>query len=145
MPRPRPPTTSAARRSRAATRCSAVTRPDVITALHGAFLEVGVDVVETATLRRLRLVLAEYGIAEQAHELNVAAARLAREVADDYAADGRLASSPARSGPAPSSPTPRPRSRFAELRDAYEVQAHGLLEGGVDLFLIETCIRPARR
>ena len=57
--------------------------------MHAAFFDVGVDAVETASFGSFSTVLAEYGIADRAHELNVAAARIAREVADDYAADGR--------------------------------------------------------
>src|SRR6478735_5300953 len=67
----------------------AATRPDVIRGMHDAFFSVGVDAVETATFGGFAHVLAEYGIAHRAHELNLAAARLAREVADDHAADGR--------------------------------------------------------
>ena len=118
-----------------------LTRPDVIAELHDAFFDVGVDVVETATFGAFAVPLGEYGIADRTHEINVAAARIAREVADGYAADGR-GSSPARSARAPSSPS-LGQIRFAELRDAYEVQAAGLLEGGVDLLLIETAVRPA--
>ena len=103
------PTTSAGRASRAATRCSCLTRPDVIAGMHDAFFDVGVDVVETATLRPLlRRRSPSTASPTRPHELNVAAARIAREVADGYAADGRRAASPARSGPARSSPTPRP-------------------------------------
>ena len=66
-----------------------LTRPDVIRGMHAAFLDVGVDAVETASFGSFGTVLNEYGIPERAHELNVAAARLAREVADDFAVDGR--------------------------------------------------------
>ncbi|HLT15663.1 MAG TPA: homocysteine S-methyltransferase family protein, partial [Acidimicrobiales bacterium] len=109
-----------------------VTRPDVIAGMHEAFFEVGVDVVETASFGSFAVPLAEYGIADRAHELNVAAARIAREVADGY--DGLVAGS---IGPGTKFAS-LGQIRFAELRDAYEVQARGLLEGGVDLFLIET-------
>ena len=84
-------------------------------------------------------VLAEYDIADRAHELNVAAARIAREVADDYAADGRPRYVAGSIGPGTKLPS-LGHIGFAELRDAYEEQASGLLEGGVDLFLIETCM-----
>ena len=87
-------------------------------------------------------MLAEYDIADRAHELNVAAARIAREVADDYAADGRPRYVAGSIGPGTKLPS-LGHIGFAELRDAYEEQAAGLLEGGVDLFLIETCYGPA--
>ena len=108
------------------------TRPDVVTDLHRSFFAVGVDVVETDTFGAFPTVLAEYGIAERAHELNVKGARLAREVADGYG--GWVAGS---IGPGTKFPS-LGQIRFAELRDAYEVQARGLLEGGVDLLLVET-------
>jgi 5-methyltetrahydrofolate--homocysteine methyltransferase len=116
----------------------AVTRPDVIAGMHDAFFSVGVDAVETATFGGFAHVLAEYGIADRAHELNVAAARIAREVADGHAADGRPRWVAGSIGPGTKLPS-LGHVTFAELRDAYEVQAAGLLEGGVDLFLIETC------
>src|SRR5688500_4280273 len=65
------------------------TRPDVIADLHRSFFEVGVDVVETDTFGAFSVVLAEYGLADQAHDLNVKAARIAREVASGY--DGWVA------------------------------------------------------
>ena len=87
------------------------TRPDVVADLHRSFLEVGVDVVETDTFGAFPTVLAEYGIADRAHELNVVAARLAREVADGYSSPADPAGSRAASVPAPSSP-PSARSAW---------------------------------
>ncbi len=115
------------------------TRPDVIRSMHAAYLDVGVDALETASFGSFPVVLAEYGIPEQTYDLNVAAARLAREVADDYAADGRPRYVAGSMGPGTKLPS-LGHIRFADLRDAYEIQARGLLDGGVDLFLIETCI-----
>ncbi|HWH00170.1 MAG TPA: methionine synthase, partial [Pilimelia sp.] len=97
-----------------------------------AFFRVGVDVVETATFGAFAVPLNEYAIADKTHEINVEAARLAREVASGH--DGYVAGS---IGPGTKMPT-LGHIRFAELRDAYEVQCHGLLEGGVDVLLIET-------
>ena len=113
------------------------TRPDVVAELHRSFLEVGVDVVETDSFGAFPTVLAEYGIADRSHELNVAAARLAREVADGYARPDRPRWVAGSIGPGTRFPS-LGQIRLAELRDAYEVQARGLLEGGVDLFVIET-------
>ncbi|MEN3314078.1 MAG: 5-methyltetrahydrofolate--homocysteine methyltransferase [Acidimicrobiaceae bacterium] len=113
------------------------TRPDVIADLHRSFLDVGVDVVETDSFGSLPVTLAEYGLAERTHELNVKAARIAREVADGYRrSDGGpwVAGS---IGPGTKFPS-LGQIRFAELRDCFEVQAAGLLEGGVDLIIIET-------
>ena len=108
------------------------TRPDAIAQLHNSFFEVGSEVVETNSFGSLSYTLGEYGSAERAHELNVKAARIAREVADGYG--GWVAGS---IGPGTKFPS-LGQIRFAEFRDAYEVQARGLLEGGVDLLLVET-------
>ncbi|MEX2294597.1 MAG: methionine synthase [Acidimicrobiales bacterium] len=108
------------------------TRPDVIAGMHDAFFQVGVDIVETASFGSFAIPLGEYGIAERSHELNVTAARIAREVADGHA--GLVAGS---IGPGTKFAS-LGQIRFAELRDAYEVQCHGLIEGGVDVLLIET-------
>ncbi|MEY3618341.1 MAG: methionine synthase [Actinomycetota bacterium] len=116
-----------------------LTRPDVIRRMHSAFLDVGVDALETASFGSFSTVLTEYNIPERAHELNVAAARLARETANDYEADGRSRYVAGSIGPGTKLPS-LGHIRFAELRDAYVEQARGLLVGGVDLFLIETCM-----
>src|SRR5436309_2457437 len=108
------------------------TRPDVVADLHRSFFDIGSDVVETDTFGAFSVVLAEYDIAERAHELNVKAAQIAKEVASGYG--GWVAGS---MGPGTKLPS-LGQIRFADLRDAYEVQALGLLEGGVDLLLVET-------
>jgi 5-methyltetrahydrofolate--homocysteine methyltransferase len=108
------------------------TRPDVVADLHRSFFEVGVDVVETDTFGAFSVVLAEYGLADKAYDLNVAAARIAKEVASGYG--GWVAGS---IGPGTKFPS-LGQIPFATLRDSYEEQARGLLEGGVDLFIIET-------
>src|SRR3954451_17689428 len=109
-----------------------LTRPDLITQMHEAFFAVGVDVVETATFGAFAVPLAEYGTAEKTHEINVKAAPLARGVADGHG--GFVAGS---IGPGTKFAS-LGQIRFAELRDAYDEQCRGLLEGGVDLILIET-------
>ena len=116
-----------------------LTRPDVIRRMHSAFLDVGVDALETASFGSFSTVLTEYNIPEQAYELNVAAARLARETANDYEGDGRSRYVAGSIGPGTKLPS-LGHIRFAGLRDAYVEQARGLLVGGVDLFLIETCM-----
>ena len=109
-----------------------VTRPDVVTDLHRSFFEVGSEVVETNTFGASPITLGEYGISSRAAEINRAGARLAREVADGYG--GWVAGS---IGPGTKFPS-LGQVRFAKLRDSFEVQAAALLEGGVDLFIIET-------
>src|SRR3954464_12274398 len=109
-----------------------LTRPDLITQMHEAFFAVGVDVVETATFGAFAVPLGEYGIAGKTHEINLKAAQLARDVADGHG--GFVAGSV---GPGTKFAS-LGQIRFAELREAYEEQCRGLLEGGVDLLLVET-------
>jgi len=116
-----------------------LSRPDVIRQMHRAFLDVGVDALETASFGSFSTVLTEYDIPERAYELNVAAARLARETADEYEVDGRPRYVAGSIGPGTKLPS-LGHIGFAELRDAYTEQARGLLVGGVDLFLVETCM-----
>ena len=116
-----------------------LTRPDVIRSMHDAFLSVGVDAIETASFGSFSTVLTEYNIPERAYELNVAAASLAREVASGYEADGRSRFVAGSIGPGTKLPS-LGHIRFDELHDSYVEQARGLLDGGSDLFLIETCM-----
>ena len=123
------------------------TRPDVIRELHASFLEVGVDCVETDSFGSSSVVLAEYGLEAEAHSLSVTAARLAREVADSYATPDRRRWVGGSIGPTTKLPT-LGHITYRQMRDAFEEQAHGLLEGGVDLFVIETqqdllCVKAA--
>ncbi len=113
------------------------TRPDLITSMHAAFLDVGCDAVETATFGSLSYTLGEYGIAERAFELNERAARLARAVTADFSTPDKPRWVAGSIGPGTKFPS-LGNIRFAALRDAYEEQAAGLLAGGVDLFLVET-------
>ena len=113
------------------------TRPDVIADLHRSFFEVGSEVVETDSFGSLSITLAEYGIADRAYELNRKAAEIAREVADGFTTPDTPRWVAGSIGPGTKFPS-LGQIRFAEMRDAYEVQARGLLDGGVDLFIIET-------
>lgn len=115
------------------------TRPDIIASMHEAFLKVGVDAIETASFGSFSTVLAEYDIPERAYDLNVKAASIARSVANDFEADGRSRYVAGSIGPGTKLPS-LGHIGFAELRDAYVEQARGLLDGGADLFLIETCM-----
>jgi len=110
------------------------TRPDVVADLHRSFLDVGVDVVETNSFGAFAPVLVEYGIAGRARELNRTAAGIARDVVGGYGPDHWVAGS---IGPGTKFPS-LGQIRLADLRDAYQEQAEGLLEGGVDLFVVET-------
>jgi 5-methyltetrahydrofolate--homocysteine methyltransferase len=117
----------------------AITRPDLIAKMHEDFLKVGVDALETATFGSFSTVLAEYGIADRAHEITLAAARIAREVADSFESDGRPRYVAGSIGPGTKLPSLGHIS-FVDLRDTYEEHARALIEGGVDLLLIETCM-----
>jgi 5-methyltetrahydrofolate--homocysteine methyltransferase len=114
-----------------------ITRPDVIAALHTAYFEVGADVVETNTFGAFGVPLGEYGMAERSHEIALANARIAREVADGFSTPDRPRYVAGSLGPGTKSPS-LAQIRFAELRDHYQVAAEGLLEGGIDLFILET-------
>ena len=114
-----------------------VTRPDVIAALHSAYFEVGADVVETNTFGAFGVPLGEYDLTDRSHEIALANARIAREVADGYATPDRPRYVAGSLGPGTKSPSLSQVS-FAVLRDHYQVAAEALLEGGVDLFILET-------
>ena len=114
-----------------------LTRPELIAGMHDLYLGLGVDAVETATFGAFAVPLAEYGMADQAYEINLAAARIAREAAHGYTADGRPRWVAGSVGPGTKLAS-LGQIRYAKLRDAFEVQARGLLDGGVDLFIIET-------
>ncbi|MEM8903731.1 MAG: homocysteine S-methyltransferase family protein, partial [Actinomycetota bacterium] len=114
-----------------------LTRPDVIADVHRSFFEVGCDVVETDTFGGTRITLDEYDLGDQTVEINRRAAEIAREVADEFATPERPRFVAGSMGPGTKLPS-LGNITFAELRDAYQEQAHGLLLGGVDLILIET-------
>jgi 5-methyltetrahydrofolate--homocysteine methyltransferase len=115
-----------------------VTRPDAVEKVHAGFLDVGCDVVETNSFNGTPVDFAEYGVADKAYDMNVLAARLAKRVAADYSTKDRPRWVAGSMGPGRKLPTLGHIS-FAELRDAYSVQARGLLDGGVNLLIIETC------
>ena len=114
-----------------------VTRPDAVRTLHRSFLDVGVDVIETDSFGSFSVVLNEYGIPERAFELAHRSAVLAREVADEYASPGSPRFVAGSIGPGTKFPTLGQIS-YDELSASYEELAYGLLEGGVDLLLVET-------
>ncbi|MEO6897770.1 MAG: homocysteine S-methyltransferase family protein [Caldimonas sp.] len=123
-----------------------ITRPDVIEAIHEQYLRAGADIVETNTFGATSVAQADYDLASVAREMNVEGARLARQACDKFSsADkprfvaGALGPTPKTASISPDVNDPAARNvTFAELRDAYREQAEGLLEGGCDLFLVET-------
>src|SRR5690606_13863543 len=127
-----------------------LTRPDVVSGVHQAFLEAGADIIETNTFSATSVAQADYGTGHLVHEINAEAARLARAAADEWTA--RTPDKP-RSVAGAIGPTNRmlsispdvndPAARaitFDALRAAYAEQVRGLVEGGADLLLIETII-----
>ena len=114
-----------------------VTRPDVIADVHRAFFDVGVDCVETNTFGANYGNLIEYGIPKRVRELAYAGARIAREVADEYSRPGAPRWVLGSVGPGTKLPT-LGHAPFAVLRDAYQEQVAGMIDGGVDAILIET-------
>ncbi|MGC6483540.1 MAG: methionine synthase [Synechococcus sp.] len=115
-----------------------ITRPDAVQSVHRLFLEAGCDVIETNTFGAASVVLAEYGLEDQAFVLNRRAAELARDVADAYSTDTKPRFVAGSMGPTTKLPT-LGHIGFDTLKQAYREQAEGLLVGGVDLFIIETC------
>ena len=119
-----------------------ISYPQAVETIHRSFLDAGVDVIETCTFRSNRITLKEYGLADRVIEINVAAARLARKCADDFSKDGQprfVAGSMGPTGKLPSMNDPELSNvTFDELMDVFCEQARGLIEGGVDLLLIET-------
>ncbi len=119
-----------------------ISYPQAVENVHRSFLEAGVDVIETCTFRSNRITLAEYGLAARIREINLAAARLARRCADEFSSAEQprfVAGSIGPTGKLPSMNDPELSNiTFEELSAVFSEQAQGLIEGGVDLLLIET-------
>jgi 5-methyltetrahydrofolate--homocysteine methyltransferase len=115
-----------------------VTRPDIVTAIHEDYLAAGADCVTTNTFGANLSNLGEYDITERIAELAASGAALARQAADRFSADGRPRWVLGSMGPGTKLPT-LGHTSFAALRDSYEVAAAGLLEGGADALIVETC------
>jgi 5-methyltetrahydrofolate--homocysteine methyltransferase len=115
-----------------------VTRPDIVSSVHEAYLDAGVDCVTTNTFGANLSNLGEYGITARIGELSEAGARIARAAADRWSTPQRPRWVLGSVGPGTKLPT-LGHVRFAELRDAYQQNAAGLLRGGVDAVVVETC------
>ncbi|WP_327261687.1 methionine synthase [Streptomyces sp. NBC_01232] len=115
-----------------------VTRPDIVRSVHEAYFSVGVDCVETNTFGTNYAALAEYDIAERNFELSEAGARIAREVADEFTAStGQQRWVLGSMGPGTKLPT-LGHITYGQIRDAYQINAEGLISGGADALLVET-------
>jgi len=115
-----------------------LTRPDVIREIHASFLQVGCDAVETNTFGANRIVLAEFGLVDRVYEINRRAAEIAREAAAECSTPERPRFVVGSMGPGTKLPSLR-HTTWDVLEESYAEQAGGLLDGGVDVLLIETC------
>ncbi|MGH7273135.1 MAG: homocysteine S-methyltransferase family protein, partial [Nitrospiria bacterium] len=115
-----------------------LTRPDVITSIHEAYFAAGADIVETNTFGGTPIVLAEYNLQHKVHEINRAGAQLARQAADRFSSPERPRFVAGAMGPTTKAITVTGGVTFDQLVDAFDTQARGLIEGGVDLLLLET-------
>lgn len=114
------------------------TRPDAVQAVHRQFLEVGCDVIETDTFGAASIVLAEYGLEDQAFAINRRAAELAREMAAAYSTPDKPRFVAGSMGPTTKLPT-LGHIDFDTMKASFREQAAGLIAGDVDLFIVETC------
>lgn len=123
-----------------------LTRPDVIREIHDQYLAAGADLIETNTFGATSIAQEDYGLQDLAYEMNVAAARIARQACDAASTPdkprfvaGALGPTPRTASISPDVNDPAARNvTFEALRAAYYEQAQGLLDGGCDLFLVET-------
>jgi len=119
-----------------------LTKPSVIEEIHEGFLAVGCDIIESDSFTASRLKLDEYGIGHLTHEVNLTAARLARRLADKYSTPEQprfVAGSVGPTGMLPSSDDPTLSNiTYQQLVEIFREQSSALLEGGIDVFLIET-------
>jgi 5-methyltetrahydrofolate--homocysteine methyltransferase len=115
------------------------TRPDVVLDIHRKYFDAGADIVETDSFGGTPLVLADYGLADDAQDLNKRAALLARQAAEEYTTTGKPRFVAGSMGPTTKAITVTGGVTFQGLLDSYYLQAKGLVEGGADLLLVETC------
>ena len=114
------------------------TRPDVVLAIHRAYFDAGSDVVETNSFGGTPLVLAEYGLQDDARELNYTAARLARQAAAEFSTGAKPRFVAGSIGPTTKAITVTGGVTFPQLMESFYTQAKGLADGGADLLLVET-------
>ncbi|MGB5175192.1 MAG: homocysteine S-methyltransferase family protein, partial [Thermoanaerobaculia bacterium] len=116
-----------------------LTRPDVVLRLHQRYLEAGADIVQTNSFGGTPLVLAEYDLEAQAYDLNRLAAEMAREAAWPFSVPARPRFVCGSMGPTTKAISVTGGVTFQELIEHYRVQALGLMAGGADYLLLETC------
>ena len=116
-----------------------ITRPDVVSAIHRKYLEAGSDIIETNSFGSTPVVLAEYGLGGRAREISRIAASLARKAADDFFTPVKPRFVAGAMGPTTKAISVTGGITFEQLRNNYHEQAQGLIEGGADVLLLETC------
>ncbi len=115
-----------------------LTNPQAVKKVHRDFLEAGCDVIETNSFGGASIVLAEYGLEDQSYKLNKLSAKIAKEIADEYSSEEKKRFVAGSIGPTTKLPTLK-HIDLDSLRDSYIIQSLGLIDGNVDLMLIETC------
>ena len=115
-----------------------LTSPNIVEKVHNSFLEAGCHVIETNTFGASSIVLDEYNIANKAYEINKKSAQLAKKCANLYSSTNTPRFVAGSIGPTTKLPT-LGHINFDKLKDSYEEQINGLIDGGIDLLLIETC------
>lgn len=125
-----------------------LSRPDIIKAIHAAYLEVGADIIETNTFSGTSIAQEDYGLSYLAYEINFQSAKIAREVADEFTTRnpnqprfvaGALGPTNRTASISPDVNDPGYRAiTFDQLAEAYKEQVRGLLDGGSDILLVET-------
>ena len=114
------------------------TRPDAIETVHRGFLDVGCDVIETNSFGGGEVVLTEFGIADKTYDVNLKAAQLAKRITDDYSTPEKPRFVAGSIGPGTKLPT-LGHITYRDLKDAYREQVRGLIDGGSDVLIVETC------
>src|SRR5215213_2822538 len=114
------------------------TKPEAIETVHLGFLDVGCDVIETNSFGGSEVVLQEFGIADKAYDVNKRAAEMAKRLANDYATAAQPRFVAGSMGPGTKLPT-LGHITYENLKKSYDRQVHGLFDGGVDMFIVETC------
>ncbi len=117
-----------------------LTRPDLIRGIHEGYLQAGADILETNTFGGTPIVLGEFGLAHRAYDINLAAARVARQAAARYSSTARPRFVAGSLGPTTKTISVTGGISFDALAAHYREQVRGLVDGGVDLLLIETCL-----
>ena len=126
-----------------------ITQPDIIKAIHAEYLDAGADIIETNTFNSTRISMADYGMESYIKELNLTGAKNAREIADIYTQKnpnkprfvaGSIGPTNKTASISPDVSNPALRNiTFDELYESFKEQINALIEGGVDILLIETC------